>query len=98
MDSGEPEESGLSPDPLQGAERALEEHEGDLIERVIALAERGIPPKATVREAMIEMHRAMSEDPEVRELIEGLAAMKLYGGGKVAENWPEWWRENRPPD
>jgi hypothetical protein len=101
VDGEVPKEAGGDeppPDPLQEAERAFENHEGDLVERIIELAERGIPEKATVREAMIEMHRSMREDPETRELIERLALMTHYGGGKVARNWPQWWRENRPQD
>lgn len=98
MDGDVPKGDGLPPDPLQDAERVFEDHEGDLVEKVTELAERGIPEDATVREAVIEMRRAMTEDPEVRELIERLFVMKLYGGGKVVDNWPEWWRENRPLD
>jgi hypothetical protein len=40
----------------------------------------------------------MREEPEARELIERLVVMTLYGGGTVVQNWPEWWRENRPLD
>jgi hypothetical protein len=101
VDSGVPKESdgsGLPPDPLQGAERAFEEHEGDLMKRIIDLVQRGIAEDATVGEAMIEMRRAMREDPAANELIQRLLAMMLFDGGHVVENWPEWWRENRPLD
>lgn len=101
VDGDVPKEDGqdwLPLDPLQDAERVFEDHEGDLVEKVTDLAQRGIPKDATVREAVFEMQRAMAEDPEMRELIERLLVMKLYGGGKVVDNWPEWWRENRPLD
>jgi hypothetical protein len=83
-------------DPLLGAERALEEHEGDLVRKAIALAQRGIPEDATVKEAMAEMHRAMAQDPEIRELMESLMAMTLFGGGKAVRDWGKWQRENPP--
>jgi hypothetical protein len=47
---------------------------------------------------MAEMRQAMREDPDVRELVQSLFAIKLYGGGKVVDTWPEWWRANRPID
>jgi len=86
------------PDPLREAEHALEEHEGDLVAQVIALAQRGIPEEATVKEAVIEMRRAMLNDPDANELIQRLLAMRLFGGGRVVDNWPEWWQANRPVD
>lgn len=99
MDQDVPKEDGqdeLPPDPLKDAERAFEDHEGDLVERITNMAQRGIADDATVGEAVTEMQRAMTEDPDVWELIERLLVMKLYGGGKVVDNWPQWWRENRP--
>ena len=101
VDSGVPEEDredGQLPDPLQHAERAFEEHEADLIEQLTTLAQRGIPKDATVREAMIEMRRAMKDDPDAQELVERLVAIMRSGAGNVAENWVEWRRENRPLD
>lgn len=99
MDPGVPkggDEGGEPADPLHHAERAFEEHEADLIEQLIAVAERGIPKDATVREAMVELQRAMEEEPDAQELVERLVAMMLSGAGSVAKNWNAWRRENRP--
>jgi hypothetical protein len=48
----EDSQDGLPADPLQDAERAFEDHEGDLVEKIIDLAQRDIPEDATVREAV----------------------------------------------
>jgi hypothetical protein len=72
---GEPPE-----EPLGAAKRALEEHERELYDEMMALAQRGIPPGATVREAMEEMKRALAEDPEVRELRDRVILLLLHGG------------------
>ncbi len=87
---------GTPSDPLQRAERAFQEHEADLLEQLSAIAQRSIPKDATVREAMIEMDRAMREEPDAQELVERLVVMMLSGAGGVAQNWVEWRRENRP--
>lgn len=67
-------------EPLRAAKRALEEHERELYDEMMALAQRGIPPGATVREAMEEMKRALAEDPEVRELRDRVVTLLLHGG------------------
>jgi hypothetical protein len=78
--------------------RLLEEREAELTERLIALSERGIPENATVTEAMLEIYRAMREEPEAQALVKQLAAMAAEGGGNVSFNWANWWRENRVQD
>jgi hypothetical protein len=98
LDPGLPKEPEPPADPLQGAERAFEEHEAEMVEELIALAERGLPENATVGEAVIEMRRAMREDPEAQELVHRLVAMILFDGGRVAMNWGQWARANRPPE
>lgn len=98
MTPGVPKEPETPPDPLQGAERAFEEHEAEMVEELIALAERGLPENATVGEAVVEMQRAMREDPEAQELIHRLVAMILFDGGQVAMNWGQWQRANRMPE
>ena len=95
MDPGVPKEPETQSSSLQGAERAFEEHEAEMVEVLIALAERGLSENATVGEAVIEMRRAMREDPEAQELVHRLVAMILFDGGSVAMNWGRWWRENR---
>jgi len=98
VDPGVPNEEGsleTPPDPLEGAERAFVEHEADLVEELLAVAQRGIREDGTVGEAAIEMRRAMREDPEAQELVERLLAMILFGGGQAAMNWGPWWRANR---
>lgn len=97
MDPGVPRDPETPADPLQGAERAFEEHEAEMVEELIALAERGLPENATVGEAVIEMRRAMREDPEAQELVHRLVAMILFDGGQVAMNWGQWARANRLP-
>lgn len=100
MGPGVPKEGGpfeTPPDPLEGAERAFEEHEAELVEELIALAERGVREDGTVGDAVIEMRRAMRDDPEAQELVHRLVAMILFGGGRVAMNWGPWWRANRQP-
>jgi hypothetical protein len=76
----------------------LEKREADMVEKLIALAERGVPEKATVGEAVREIDRAMREDPECQALIRQLMAMIVEGGGNVSLDWGKWWRENRAPD
>jgi uncharacterized protein with PIN domain len=98
VDPDVPKEPEAAPNPLQGAERAFEEHEAEMVEELIALAERGLPENATVGEAVIEMRRAMREDPEAQELVHRLVAMILFDGGRVAMNWGQWARANRPPE
>jgi hypothetical protein len=68
-------------DPIEGAERAIEELEAELLAEFMEKATRGIPPDATVREAIQEMKRAAFEDPEVRELGERMAVIRHFGGG-----------------
>lgn len=98
VDPGVPKEPEAPANPLQGAERAFEEHEAEMVEELIALAERGLPENATVGEAVIEMRRAMREDPEAQELVHRLVAMILFDGGQVAMNWAQWRRANRAPE
>lgn len=98
MDPSVPKEPEPQSGSLRGAERAFEEHEAEMVEELIAIAERGLSENATVGEAVIEMRRAMREDPKAQELVHRLVAMILFGGGRVAMNWGQWWRENRSPE
>jgi predicted nucleotidyltransferase len=93
---------------MESAQRAFEEHEDDLLRQLNTLLQRDIPEDATVREARRVMQTAMSNDPEARELIQRLAAIKRFGGGAgmqsrfdEAENnltrLEEPRRLNRPP-
>ncbi|MGE5281510.1 MAG: hypothetical protein ACM3N0_04155 [Chloroflexota bacterium] len=77
--AGRAEKMDTDSDAIEAAESALEEHEGELLEKLMELMQAGIPEKATVREAIAEMLRACREDPEAQELIERLAAMKYFG-------------------
>jgi hypothetical protein len=85
----------LPPEPAQLDARALEEREADIMEKLIALAERGVAEDATVGEAMREIDRAMRQDPECQALIKQLVAMIVEGGGNVSQDWGRWWQENR---
>lgn len=83
MDAGVPKDPGgeSEQDPIEGAERAIEELEAELLAEFMEKATRGLPPGATVREAIQEMKRAAFEDPDVRELGERMAVIRHFGGG-----------------
>ncbi len=87
----------LPPESSWQDPRALEDREAELVEKLIALAERGIPENATVAEAAREIERAMREEPEAQALVRQLTAMVVEGGGNVSLDWGQWWRENRSP-
>jgi hypothetical protein len=66
---------------MSAAKRAIEEHEADLFDQLMARVQQGIAAGATVGEAVEEMERATIEDPEARQLVERLLVMMRFGGG-----------------
>jgi len=77
-------------DPLYGAEQEMLEHEVALLRALVEEVDRRlhrspgdpVSDSAAIRETMIE---AMAEDPEVRELVEGLAAFHRSRAGEDTE-------------
>lgn len=67
-------------DAIEAAEIALEDHEQELLAKLMELTQAGIAKDATVREAIAEMLRACREDPEIQELIDRLATIQYYSG------------------
>lgn len=71
-------------DPLKGAELHFEEHERELLEKLMARAQRDIPEGATVAEAMAEMRRAITEDEDARELLFRVATIQSQNDGYIS--------------
>ncbi len=67
---------------MRAAERAIEEHEEELLNELFAQMERGISEGATVAEAVAEMRKAVFEDPETRELAERVWTLMFFGDGE----------------
>jgi hypothetical protein len=75
----------------------IETRENELIEKLHKVIQRGIPEDATVREAMLEMRRATTEEPDAQTLVKCLMALALVGGGNVMQEWAEGTRGGWPP-
>jgi hypothetical protein len=65
---------------MRDAQRALDEHEADLFDQLLARVQQGVAADATIGEALREMERAALEDPEARQLLERLRVMMHFGG------------------
>ncbi len=59
----------------------MEEHESDLLDRLLTEVQQGIPGGASVGEAMAEMRRALFEAPESRELATRVITLMFGGQG-----------------
>lgn len=76
-------------DPLKGAGEAFEEHEKDLVDKLMARIQRDIPPGATVGEAIAEMQRAMAEDDDAKELLFRIVAVQNQNSGYISTQFEE---------
>lgn len=85
MDSG----PGKEDDPLDNAGQAFEQHEQELLEKLTARAQQGIPPGATVGEAIEEMQRAIVEDDDARELLERVAIIQSQNSGYIRSRFEQ---------
>lgn len=74
-------------DPLGNAGRAFEQHERELLETLMARAQRDIPPGATVAEAVAEMQRAVAEDDDAKELLMRVAVVQSQNGGYIRSHF-----------
>jgi len=85
-------------DPIHAVQQAMEEHESELLAELFTEMQQAIPEDATVFEAMIEMRRAMFEEPKTRELAMRVMTLTFTGEGRLREFLPEGMEPPEDPD
>jgi hypothetical protein len=69
---------------MRVAAKAIEEHETELVDRLLDLLYEEMPEGATHEQGLASIDRTLDEHPEAQELTERLTLMAIFGG-KVAQ-------------
>lgn len=74
-------------EPLVAAGQSFEDHERELLQELLERVWRGIPPGATVAEAVAEMERAALEEDDARELLLRVTELAQANDGYLRSNF-----------